>query len=339
MIPTRFILRRLVLQIGVLIGLTALTFLLMFKLPGDPTAALLAITGFTPNPQTIARFKARWGFDKPLYEQYLLYLGNLARGDLGESLVTKRPISQELMTYFPATAELALAAALIAAIGGIPAGVASAVRRNSIVDHLVRVVSLFGVSMPIFWLSILALYVFYYKLGWVPSSQRIALTMSPPPPVTRLYLIDTLLAGDFKGFVSVVQHLFLPAFMLGFSVVGLLARITRASMLEVLGQDYIRTARAKGLKESAVLYHHAIKNAMIPIITAMGLLIGSLLAGAVLTETIFAWPGLGRFAVQSIFYLDRPAVMGVTLLIGVIYSLVNLGVDLVIAYLDPRIRY
>ena len=334
-----YIFRRLLLQVFVLFGLSILTFLLMFKLPGDPVAALVTTLGTSPTEEMIQEFRARWGLDLPLHRQYIRYITSVLQGDLGRSIVTQRPIATELLNYFPATVELALAAAVIALILGLPAGIASAVGRNSIIDHAVRIVSLFGVSMPIFWLAIIALYVFYYRLGWVPSSQRIGLTMSPPPPVTGLYLVDTLLAGDLRGFLSVLHHLILPGFMLGFSAVGLIARITRASMLEVLGQDYIRTARAKGLKEHTVLYSHALKNAMIPTVTAMGLVVGALLSGAVLTETIFAWPGIGRFAVQSIFFLDRSAVMGVTLLIGVVYSFVNLGVDILVAFLDPRIQY
>lgn len=335
----RFISRRLVFQVFVLLGLTLLTFSLMFLLPGDPAAALLTIQGVAPDRETIAAFNERWGLDRPLHEQYLVFLGNVLRGDLGQSMVTKRPIAGELLNYFPATVELALAATLVAVAFGVPMGILAAVRRDSALDQGIRVVSLFGVSMPIFWLAILALTVLYGQLGLVPSSQRIPITLSPPPAVTRLYTVDYLLAGDVRGFLRALHHLALPALLLGYSVVGLITRITRANMLDVLSQEYIRTARAKGLGDRLVLYRHALRNAMIPTVTALGLTVTSLLSGAVLTETIFAWPGLGRFAVQSIFYLDRASVMGITLLIGAVVSAVNLGIDVLVAALDPRIHY
>ncbi len=334
-----FILRRLLFQVFVLVGLTALTYTLLFLLPGDPAAALLTMQGVTPDQKTIAEFRKQWGLDRPIYEQYFTYLGNVARGDMGKSMVTKRPIADSLLDFFPATLELSLAAMMVAILIGIPAGIASAVKRNGWVDQVVRVVSLFGVSMPIFWLAILTLIVFYLNLGWVPSSQRISVAQAIPPSVTRLYLVDYLLAGNVAGFLDALHHLLLPALLLGYSIVGLVARITRANMLDVLSQDYIRCARAKGLMERAVLYRHALRNALIPTVTALGLSFSALLSGAVLTETIFAWPGLGRFAVQSIFFLDRVAVMGVTLLVGVIVSIVNLAVDVLVAFLDPRLHY
>lgn len=334
-----FILRRLALQLLVLLGLTALTYTLMFMLPGDPAAGLLTMQGIAPDKESVEAFRVRWGLNRPLHEQYLTYLGNVIRGDLGQSMVTKRPIIDALLDFFPATMELALVAILIATVVGIPAGIVSAVRRNGLADQIVRVVSLFGVSMPIFWLAILALLVFYLGLGWVPSSQRISTNLAPPPTVTRLYLADYLLAGNVSGFLDSADHLILPALLLGYSVVGLVARITRANLLDVLNQDYIRCARAKGLSERTLLYRHALKNAMIPTVTVLGLAFSALLSGAVLTETIFAWPGLGRFAVQSIFFLDRAAVMGVTLFVGVVVSVINLGVDVLVAFMDPRIQY
>jgi peptide/nickel transport system permease protein len=336
---TTFILRRLIFQVFVLLGLSVLTYGLLFLLPGDPAAALLSMQGVTPDQQTLQEFRKTWGLDRPVYEQYLTYLGNVVRGNLGNSMVTKRPIIDSLFDFFPATLELSVVAIIFAILLGIPAGIASAVNRNGLVDQFVRVVSLFGISMPIFWLAILALIVFYLNLGWVPSSQRISITQAVPPTVTHLYLIDYLLAGNLAGFGDTIQHLLLPAALLGYSIVGLIARITRANMLDVLSQDFIRSARAKGLTERIVLYRHALKNALIPTLTALGLSYSALLSGAVLTETIFAWPGLGRFAVQSIFFLDRVAVMGVTLLIGVIVSVVNLGVDVLVTFLDPRIKY
>lgn len=335
----RFVVRRLALLLFVLLGLTLLIFFLVFLLPGDPAAGITTLSSSgTSNPEAIEAFRSFWGLDKPLHVQYATYMRNVVRGDLGISMVSNRFIFDELKTFFPATLELAICAGLMALLIGIPAGIIAAVRRNSLTDHAVRIVSLFGTAMPIFWVAILALYVFFFFLGWFPSSQRIALTLDAPPFVTGLYLIDTLIATDFAGFRSAVHHLLLPSAILAFSAVALLARIMRSSMLEVLSEEYIRTARAKGLPERIVLLHHALRNAIIPTLNAIGLLFGALLSGAVLTETIFSWPGIGRFAVQSILYLDRPAIMGVTLLIGVVYSVINLSVDLIMFRLDPRIR-
>ncbi len=326
------------LQVFVLIGVSSLTFFMMIIMPGDPATILLETTGGL-NPEAVEKFRERWGFDKPPYMQYLTFMGNLLRGDFGESFVTRREIRTELGAFLPATAELSIVAFIMAIAMAIPAGILAAVKRNGPADHIVRVVSLFGASVPIFWFAIILLLVLFYYLGWVPSSQRIGITLDIPQTVTGFYTIDTLIAGDFRGFLSSLHHLALPAFVLAFSVVGLLARVTRTSMLEVLGEDYIRTARAKGLHNRIVLYRHALRNALIPTVTILGLLVGGLLSGAVLTETIFAWPGLGRFAVQSIFFLDRAAVTSVALIIGVAYSTANLIVDVIIAILDPRITY
>lgn len=326
------------LQVFVLIGVSSLTFFMMIIMPGDPATILLETTGGL-NPEAVEKFRERWGFDKPPYLQYLTFMGNLLRGDFGESFVTRREIRDELGAFLPATAELSIVAFIMAIAMAIPAGILAAVKRNGPADHIVRVVSLFGASVPIFWFAIILLLVLFYYLGWVPSSQRIGITLDIPQTVTGFYTIDTLIAGDFRGFLSSLHHLALPAFVLAFSVVGLLARVTRTSMLEVLGEDYIRTARAKGLHNRIVLYRHALRNALIPTVTILGLLVGGLLSGAVLTETIFAWPGLGRFAVQSIFFLDRAAVTSVALIIGVAYSTANLIVDVIIAIIDPRITY
>ncbi len=333
----RFILRRSFLQVFVLFGVTVLTFFLMFVVPGDPAVLLAEAGGF--EPEVIEDFRRRWGFDRPPWQQYLTYMGNLLRGNLGISLVTKVPVSEQLGRFLPATAELSIVAFLMAVVISIPVGIAAAVNRNGIVDQFIRVFSLFGVSMPIFWLALILLLIFFYHLDWLPSAQRIALDRELPERFTGFYTIDTLIAGDWSGFVSALHHLVLPAFVLAFSIVGLLARITRTSMLEVLGQEYIRTARAKGLSNNVVLYRHALKNALIPTITILGLAVGALLSGAVLTETIFAWPGVGRFIVQSILSLDRAAVVGVTLMVAIIYSMANLVVDVAIALIDPRVTY
>ena len=326
------------LQVFVLVGVSSLTFFMMIVMPGDPSTILMDTTGGI-STDAVAKFRERWGFDKPAYMQYITFMSNLVRGDFGESFVTRKEIRTELASFLPATAELSAVAFLMAVIMAIPAGILAAVKRNALPDHVVRIVSLFGTSMPIFWFAIIMLLVFFFYFGWVPSSQRIGITLDVPQTVTGFYTIDTLVAGDLRGFVSALHHLALPAFVLAFSVVGLLARVTRTSMLEVLGEDYIRMAHAKGLHNRVVLYRHALRNAMIPTVTILGLLVGGLLSGAVLTETIFAWPGLGRFAVQSIFFLDRAAVTSVALIIGIAYSTANLIVDIAVAILDPRITY
>ena len=333
-----FILRRLLLQIFVLFGLSIFTFFLMFGLPGDP-AAILYTAGGSVGAAEYEHFREKWGLDLPIWKQYSQFITNLLQGDMGTSLVTKTPIFQELKSYFPATIELSIVAFIFACVMGLPLGVISALRRNSWVDHTIRAVSLFGVSMPIFWFAIILLIIFYYYLGIVPSSQRIDLDMEIPRRITGFYLIDTLIDGNWSGFINSLHHLVMPAFVLGFSVVGLLARVTRASILEVISQDYVRTARSKGLHEKTVVFRHVIRNALIPTVTLLGLLVGGLLSGAVLTETIFAWPGVGRFAVQSIMLLDRLAVVNVTILVGIVFSTANLTVDIVVAFLDPRIRY
>ena len=333
-----FILRRLFLQIFLLFGLSLFTFFLMFGLPGDP-AAILYTAGGSVGLEEYKHFRENWGLDLPIWKQYTQFITNLLQGDMGTSLVTKTPIFQELKSYFPATIELSVVAFIFACIMGLPLGVISALRRNSWVDHTIRAVSLFGVSMPIFWFAIILLIIFYYYLGIVPSSQRIDLDMEIPRHITGLYLIDTIIDGNWAAFFNSLHHLVLPAFVLGFSVVGLLARVTRASVLEVISQDYVRTARSKGLHERTVVFRHVIRNALIPTVTLLGLLVGGLLSGAVLTETIFAWPGVGRFAVQSIMLLDRLAVVNVTILVGIVFSTANLTVDILVAFLDPRIRY
>lgn len=335
----RFIARRLLLQIFVLLGLSILTFVLMFMVPGDPAASVVVWSAGGVSQEAVQAFREMWGLDKPLHEQYLHYMGNLLHGDLGTSMVSNRSIAKDLRLFFPATFELAFVSTVFALMVGIPAGIAAALFKNSFIDHVTRVISLAGVSMPIFWLAVMGIYFFFFKWDLLPSSQRIDIGLSPPPTVTGLYTIDALLDGDLHTFKSAINHLIMPSAILALSAVALIARVTRASMLEVLRQDYIRTARAKGLRERTVILRHALRNALIPTITATGLMIGGLLSGTVLTETIFAWPGIGRYAVNAIFYLDRPAVMGVTLLIGIVYSLVNLTVDIIVAYLDPRIQY
>jgi len=332
----RFVARRLVLMIGVLIGVTVMTFFLSHVVPADPVAAYL---GEHASEEAVAKMRHDLGLDKPLPEQYFIYMRNLIHGDLGVSIRNNRPVSDDLRDYLPATVELSTAAIIAAVIIGIPTGVISAVYRNRWEDQTARGFSLVGVSLPVFYLGLLILALFYYKLGWFPGRGQLSPFVSAPQRITGLLLVDSLLEGNMTAFVDAVRHLVLPAVCLGFASAGVITRMTRASMLEVLNQDYIRTARAKGLSERVVNMRHALRNAMIPTVTIIGLAYGSLLSGAVLTETIFSWPGIGRYATDSVTSLDIPAILGVTLVSAVIYSLANLAVDIAYAYLDPRIRY
>lgn len=333
----RFVVKRILLSIPLLIGITLITFIVSHLVPADPLTAVLPERAWN-NPETVQMYRERWGLDRPLHEQYLIYLRNLLRGDLGESYTTRRPVGTDLRLFFPATIELATAAMLYAVIVGMALGVVSAVWNNRLADHLARLIALIGVSLPVFWLGLLALQVFYAKLGLLPGPGRIDTRLVAPPTRTGFYTIDSLLAGQFDVFLNTLYHLILPGIVLGSYAMGIIARMTRSSLLEVLSLDYIRTARAKGLAEQRVVLGHALRNALIPTVTVVGLTFGSLLAGAVLTETIFSWPGIGRYAVDAATKLDLPAILGVTLLIAVVYVIVNLITDILYGILDPRIR-
>lgn len=327
--------RRLALMLLVLVGVTALTFLIAHAIPGDP-ARLLA--GQRASDEVVAQIRRTHGLDQPLPVQYARYMAGLLRGDLGLSIRTGRPVAQDLARFFPATLELVGAAMLLAVVVGVPLGVVSAARQNSWVDHLSRGVSVAGVSMPLFWLGLVALAVLYGKMGWLPGSGRLSPFAAAPPPVTGLYLVDTALASDWAAWRDALGHLLMPAGCLAFVHVGLVARQVRAGLLEVLHQDYIRTARAYGVPPRRVLYRHAMRNALVPALTVVGLALGDLLAGAVVTETVFAWPGMGSYVVDSIASLDFPAIMGFTVVVAVGYTVINLVVDLLTLQLDPRIR-
>jgi peptide/nickel transport system permease protein len=332
-----YILRRLILIPPLLLGVTLVTFVLSHSVPADPVSAHLGQSALL-DPEIVAAFKREWGLDKPLHEQYLAYLGNLARGNLGRSIVSKRPVEEDLAQYLPNTVLLATAAIVFAAVLGVPLGVISAVKRNHPIDHVVRAVSLIGVSIPVFWLALVSLFIFYYWLDWLPGPGMLDNKFVAPTSVTGVLPVDALIAGQADVFWNALRHLVLPALVLSSFSVGLIARVTRSSMLEILGQDFMRTARAKGLQERIVISRHALRNALIPTITVIGLAYGNQLGGAVLTETIFSWPGIGRYAYQAASTLDFPAVMGVTMLIAAIFIGVNLIVDILYGVLDPRIR-
>lgn len=334
----KYIVRRLLGIVLTLIGVTIITFVVAHLVPADPVVSALGQKA-ADNPEIVAAYRQRWGLDQPLYIQYFTYMGNLLQGDMGTSLTTRRPVATDLATYFPATIELATVAIIISALIGVFTGIWAAWRRGSWFDNAARAGSLLGVSIPGFWLALIVLFIFYYRLGWFPGPGQLDVSAVPPPRVTGFVTVDCLLAGDFKLFANAVWHLILPASVLASFSAGLIARTTRSSMLEVLGQDYIRTARAKGLSSGALLTHHAARNALIPTVTLLGLAYGSMLGGTVFVETVFAWPGLGRYAYQAATALDFPAIIGVTLLFTFVYALVNLVVDLLYGALDPRVVY
>jgi peptide/nickel transport system permease protein len=332
-----YLIRRLLFVIPTLLGITLVVFIVANAVPADPITANLPQSALN-NEAMIQAFRQRWGLDKPLTEQYLTYVDNLLHGDLGVSIKTKRPVAQDIRQYLPATIELATAGIISGIIIGVGVGIIAAVWRNSLADYLGRIFALLGVSFPVFLLALVLLQVFYARLGWAAGPGRLDVRMAKPPDRTGFFTIDALLAGEWGTFRDAVSHLVLPGIMLGVYVSGIIARITRSSMLEVLGMDYIRTARSKGLRERVVIGRHALSNALIPVVTVIGLSYGSLLTGAVLTESIFAWPGIGRYMFRASTSQDFPAIMGVSVLIGVIYVGVNFLVDILYYFLDPRIR-
>jgi dipeptide transport system permease protein len=332
----RFILTRVGLVIPTFVGITLLTFAMIRLIPGDPIELLVGERGL--DPQRHAELRAELGLDKPLLEQYGIYIVDVLQGDLGKSIVTRQPIIDEFFTLFPATVELSLCAMLFAIAAGLPAGILAGVRRGSVFDHAVMGAALTGYSMPIFWWGLLLIILFSGILQLTPVSGRISLLFFFEP-VTGFMLIDSLLSGDRGAFKSALSHLVLPAVVLGTIPLAVIARQTRSAMLEVLGEDYVRTARAKGLPPYRVIGLHALRNALIPVVTVIGLQVGVLFSGAVLTETIFAWPGIGKWLIDSISRRDYPAVQGGILLIATTVILVNLFVDLIYGLINPRIRH
>ena len=331
-----FIAKRLGLVLPTFIGITLLVFSLIRLLPGDPVEALSGERGM--DPERYQRLLHQFGLDRPLPVQYLDYLWKAVHGDLGLSIVTQAPVFKEFMTLFPATIELSACAMLLALVLGLPAGIIAAVKRNTFWDYSVMGASLTGYSMPIFWWGLLLILTFSVGLGWTPVSGRIAIQFDIPP-VTGFMLIDSLLSGERGAFKSALSHLVLPAIALGTIPLAVIARMTRSSMLEVLREDYVRTARAKGASSFRVVGIHALRNALIPVVTTIGLQVGTLLAGAILTETIFSWPGIGKWLVESIHRRDYPAVQGGILLSATVIIAVNLIVDVLYGVINPRIRH
>jgi peptide/nickel transport system permease protein len=320
--------------IPVIIGVSILVFLLIHLIPGDPAVAML---GERATDENVEAIRERLGLNRPLPEQYIIWVGNMLRGDLGNTIRGYIPISQEIATRFPATVELSLVALTIATVVGVPIGILSAVRRNSLIDTLTMIGALLGVSIPIFVLGLLLIFFFGVQFDLLPFVGRLS-TDIDLQTVTGMHTLDAVLTGNWEALGDAVTRLILPAITLSTISLAIIARITRSSMLEVLGQDYTRTARSKGLPEQAVVLGHALRNALLPIITIIGLQLGTLLSGAVLTETIFSWPGIGKWLYDSIIARDYPIVQSVTLMIALIYILVNITVDVLYTVVDPRVR-
>lgn len=331
-----FLLKRIALLIPTFLGITFIAFSFVRVLPGDPVLLMAGERGLTE--ERYQRLLEEFGYNRPIWQQYVEYLGDLAKGDFGNSLVTKQPVLSEFFTLFPATVELSLCAMILAVCIGIPAGIIAASKRGTFIDQSIMGTALVGYSMPIFWWGLLLIIVFSGKLGWTPVSGRISLLYYFPTP-TGFMLIDSLMSGQAGAFKSAARHLILPTIVLATIPLAVIARQTRSAMLEVLGEDYVRTARAKGLSSRRVVGVHALRNAMIPVITVIGLSVGTLLAGAILTETIFSWPGIGKWMVDSISRRDYPVVQGGLLLIAAIVMIVNLLVDITYGLINPRIRH
>ncbi len=331
----RFAISRLALVLPTFFGMTLLAFFLIRLVPGDPIETLAGERGI--DAARHAKLLHEYGLDQPLLTQYGIYIGKVLHGDLGKSIITQTLVAQEFLSLFPATVELALCAMVFALLIGIPAGVLAAVKRNSWLDHGLMGASLTGYSMPIFWWGLLLILLFSVQLGWTPVSGRIAVAYFIEPR-TGFLLIDTALSDEAGAFRSALSHLILPTIVLGTNPLAVIARMTRSAMLEVMGEDYIRTARAKGLSAYRVLGIHAMRNAMVPVVTVIGLQIGVLFTGAILTETIFSWPGVGKWLIEAIARRDYPVLQGGMLLLGLIVMSVNVLVDLSYGLINPRIR-
>mgnify|MGYP002770822648 CR=1 FL=1 len=333
----RFIIKRIFYLLILLLGVATIVFVLTRLVPTDPVAANLSQRNLN-NEEMVNAFRAKWGLDKPVWQQYLIYLKGLLQLDFGTSIRTGKPVLSGLKRCFPATLELSIFAIIFASVVGILFGVISALKRNSVIDQIVRGVSVAGVSVPTFWLALLLLYLFYYKLGIAPGTGRISSYFKPPETVTGLYVIDALIEGNIYKAIDCLGHLVLPGIVLGSFTMGLITRTTRSNLLEVMSTDYIRTAKAKGMARVRLILHHAMGNALIPVLTVIGLGLGNLLGGTVLVETIFTWPGVGQFAYESVLKLDSPGIIGVAILIAFNYGVINTLIDILYGVIDPRVR-
>jgi peptide/nickel transport system permease protein len=331
----RYVLERLVWLPLVLWAAATLTFLALRIVPGNP---IQSVANQMLDRAAMDRALSEWGLDRPIYEQYAAFMSNLVRGDLGVSMSSGVPLSRLLFERLPPTIELALVAMLISTLLGVIAGVVSAVTRSRWLDHSVRTFAVLGVSIPWFWIAIVMIVIFSVNLGWTPVSGRIRAGL-PYETITNFMIIDCILTGNWTALGSFLQHLALPALAIGLTSAGFVARLTRSAMLDVLRVDYVRTARSKGLRERRVVYWHALRNAIIPVITLQGLQFGALLGGAVVTERVFSWPGVGRLLLDGILRRDYPVVQGTIIVVAFIYVLINLLVDLLYPLIDPRLRY
>ncbi|WP_458699821.1 ABC transporter permease [Sulfurospirillum sp. 1307] len=329
-----YIIKRLMWSVPTLFGVSLLVFLMVHLSPGDPAITLL---GDHANKESVEKLREEMGLNKPLYEQYFIFVKRAVTGDFGNSMKTKQPVLEEFKERFPATVELATVAMILAVILGIAAGIISAIKRYSLFDYSAMFVALAGVSMPVFWLGLVMIYFFSVKLGWLPVSGRLGYEFYVDD-VTGFYLIDTLLANDYEAFWDALKHLIMPAIALGTIPMAIIARMTRASMIEVMKEDYIRTARAKGCSIFSVIMIHALRNALMPVITVIGLMLGTLFAGAILTETTFSWPGIGKWIINAVYQRDFPIIQSATLIIATMFIVVNLIVDLLYALINPKIR-
>jgi len=333
----RYIIRRLLGVPFLLLGVASVAFILSQSTKGDPLSALVP-ERMMNNPEIVDAVKAQWGLDKPLPVRYAIYMKNLVQGDMGTSFNTRRPVARDIADRLPATLELVIAAMIIGTTFGMGIGLLSARFRYSLFDNVARGFALLGSSLPIFWLGLIMLYVFSVQLKWTPGTGRLDARTTPPEGGTGFYTFDALLAGDWPLFIEAASHLALPALVLGWSVIGIVARLVRSSLLEALGQDYVRTARAKGASERVVLINHALRNALIPVLTVLGFTFAYLITGAVLTEAIFSWPGIGSYAVNAARSLDYPAIGGVTIVGAAAFLLANLVTDIAYAWANPRIK-
>lgn len=335
----RYILRRLGLMVVLLFGVSVLVFMISHFVPSSPESANLSQSALA-DPEIVAAYRAKWGLDKPVWEQYVIYMKNiLVNHDLGTSIRTGRPVLDELRQYFPATLELSVFAMIIAIVLGVTFGVVSAIFQNKPIDQILRAVSVSGVSLPSFWFSLLVMNLFCKVFAIFPSGNRYDPRLYDPTGGTGLYVFDAIRWGNFPLLADVLSHLFLPALVLGFFTMGLITRQTRSNLLEVMSSDYIRTARSKGMSQRRVVVHHALGNALVPVITVSGMGFCNLLGGMVFVEKIFSWPGIGQYAYLAAVNLDFPAICGVSLLIAVVYVVVNLVIDILYGVIDPRIRY
>lgn len=331
----RYLLKRLLIVVPTLLGASIIVFLMVHLIPGDPVTVMLGERATDAAREALIQ---KLGLDQPLHVQFWTWLTNVSQGDFGVSIRTNTAVTEEIFSRLPATVELTFAAIFIAVVFGIFFGVTAARYRNSIFDQMSIGFSLLGVSIPIFWLGMMMIFLFSVVMGWLPVSGRLTLGISLET-ITGLYLIDSLLEGNMRAFWDALRHLVMPAAALSTVSLALFVRVTRSSMLDVLNEDYVRTARAKGLNMNIVIYKHALKNALIPIVTVVGLSVAQLLGGAVLTETVFSWPGIGRLLISSIGFRDYPMIQGIVFMLVFAFIIINLLVDLIYAYLDPRIRY